>query len=174
MPQPSSQSLTVKYGGWRVMSQQECQAAICCRGKAKAFPPSPSRYAVISGSCRYLMPADRWPERGTSHLPLGRQSLGTRCQHSSRQLSCRGTPGHSAAGRHGEREKTDGDVTCCARLLYPTGLFFPLKSRPDSNYWASVVNSYFLSSTNWTVDKHVIFIGVYNDSMFELGSRRTL
>lgn len=71
-------------------------------------------HAVISGACRYPMPADRWPERGTSHLPLGRQSLGTRCQHSSRQLWCRGMPGQS--GWRGDRKRWRGRVTHIMRL----------------------------------------------------------
>lgn len=82
--------------------------------KQKHFSPAVTWHAVISGACHYQMPADRWPERGTSRLPLGRQSLGTRCQHSSRRLWCRGMPGHS--GWQGHRERWRGRVMHIMRM----------------------------------------------------------
>lgn len=77
-------------------------------------------HTVIRESGCYPMPTDRWPERGTSRLPLGRQSLGTRCQYSSRQLWYRGMPGHS--GWQGERKTWSGRETHIMRL----GCYFAL------------------------------------------------
>lgn len=54
---------------------------------------------AISGTCCYPMLANRWPERGKFHLPLERQSLGTRCQCSSHQLWCRVRLGPSVIQR---------------------------------------------------------------------------
>lgn len=89
---------------------------ICCRGKAEAFLSWKTWHAVISEACCYPTPTDRWPERGTSRLPLGRQSLGTRCQYSSRQLWCRGMPGQSGWQGQRERERWSGRVTHIMRL----------------------------------------------------------
>lgn len=112
---PCLQCFTMMCCRWWIMLQKKnAITVICCCGKAKAFLSCKTWHTVISEACHYQMPTDRWPERGTSRLPLGRQSLGIRCQYSSRQLWCRGTPGHS--GWQGERKTWGGRVTHIMRF----------------------------------------------------------